>query len=59
MLEEVTIHGLTHHHVLVELDQKVLGLIVAHVSNLGFKGTQVELLFQGQFNRRIIHVSSP
>jgi len=31
MLEEVAVHGFSHHHVLVELDQEVFRLIMAHV----------------------------
>ena len=48
MLDEVFVHRFTHHHLFIELDQELLGLLSTHFVDLGLKGAEAKLLLQGE-----------
>ena len=58
MFEKVLVHILSHHHLLVQVDQKLLSLFAAHLVHLHFERGQIELLFQREF-AGLIHNHSP
>jgi hypothetical protein len=58
MLEELLIHGFSHHHLLIHFDKKLLSLLPAHFIDLAFKGSEIELLFKGKLYR-FIHWFTP
>lgn len=50
VLEKLLVHRLTHHHLSVELDQEILGLLTTHLLDLRFEGAQIELLLERELH---------